>query len=303
MITNRVIQKWWDSANEADYDFMRWSDFLATMPELKNTDTPAYDPIAGDPSFGGGAGPIPINDLLAADGTNTINNADYNQEWQWNSLSNGPALKLSSTSTAGVTGNKVLEIVRSGANASSSVISYGAYASVTNTGTSSQNYAGYFIASGASTVNRGVWGEGSTSGVFGKTASGLAVQGQATGANGVALYGEAQGTTGTNYGAQGVANGSGATRNIGGYFRSVNATDNHAIVTDGGNVGIGTTTPSSKAALEISSTTQGWLPPRMTTTQRDAISSPPEGLTVYDLTEHKWSTYNGSSWEYIDWAV
>ena len=41
-----------------------------------------------------------------------------------------------------------------------------------------------------------------------------------------------------------------------------------------GSVSIGTTADAnSKAALDVVSTTKGFLPPRMTTTQRDAISS------------------------------
>jgi hypothetical protein len=47
------------------------------------------------------------------------------------------------------------------------------------------------------------------------------------------------------------------------------------------NVGIGSTTPVVSAALEVSSTTQGFLFPRMTSTQRLAISSPATGLMVY----------------------
>jgi|LauGreDrversion4_2_1035121.scaffolds.fasta_scaffold584473_1 hypothetical protein len=46
-------------------------------------------------------------------------------------------------------------------------------------------------------------------------------------------------------------------------------------------VGVGTTTPVTSAMLEVKSTTKGFLPPRMTTAQRDAISSPAEGLMVY----------------------
>jgi hypothetical protein len=47
-----------------------------------------------------------------------------------------------------------------------------------------------------------------------------------------------------------------------------------------GNVGIGTPSPSASAALEISSTNSGILIPRMTNDQRNAISSPTEGLMV-----------------------
>lgn len=65
------------------------------------------------------------------------------------------------------------------------------------------------------------------------------------------------------------------------------------------NVGIGTTTPNASAKLEVASTTQGVLLPRMTTTQRDAISSPAEGLIIYNLTTHKLNLYTGSSWEAV----
>ena len=63
-----------------------------------------------------------------------------------------------------------------------------------------------------------------------------------------------------------------------------------------GSTGIGTTTPNASAKLDVSSTTQGVLLPRMTTTQKNAISSPAEGLEVYDLTLHQKSYYNGTTW-------
>lgn len=47
-------------------------------------------------------------------------------------------------------------------------------------------------------------------------------------------------------------------------------------------VGINTRTPHASAALDIESTTQGMLVPRMTTAQKNAISSPAVGLIVYD---------------------
>ena len=47
------------------------------------------------------------------------------------------------------------------------------------------------------------------------------------------------------------------------------------------NVGIGNTTPVVSAALEVSSTTKGFLFPRMTSAQRLAIGSPATGLMVY----------------------
>jgi hypothetical protein len=65
-----------------------------------------------------------------------------------------------------------------------------------------------------------------------------------------------------------------------------------------GEVGIGTTSPSTKALLEISSTTKGFLPPRMTTVQRDAITSVPAGLMIYNTTTNKLNVYT-TAWEVI----
>ncbi len=61
-------------------------------------------------------------------------------------------------------------------------------------------------------------------------------------------------------------------------------------------IGIGTTSPDGSAVLDMTSTTQGVLIPRMTTTQRAAITTPAIGLQVYDTdTSSIWS-YNGASW-------
>ncbi|MGC4100646.1 hypothetical protein [Ferruginibacter sp.] len=65
------------------------------------------------------------------------------------------------------------------------------------------------------------------------------------------------------------------------------------------NVGIGTTTPNSSAALEIKSTTKGLLIPSMTTSQRFAINNPPPGLMVYDTDKDEFYHYNGTGWTVI----
>lgn len=46
-------------------------------------------------------------------------------------------------------------------------------------------------------------------------------------------------------------------------------------------VGIGTTTVDASAVLELSSSARGFLPPRMTEAQRNAIPSPATGLLIY----------------------
>jgi hypothetical protein len=63
-----------------------------------------------------------------------------------------------------------------------------------------------------------------------------------------------------------------------------------------GTVAIGATTTHASALLDVTSTTQGFLPPRMTTVQRDAISTPATGLTVYNTTLNTNDYYNGTSW-------
>jgi uncharacterized protein (TIGR02145 family) len=61
-------------------------------------------------------------------------------------------------------------------------------------------------------------------------------------------------------------------------------------------VGIGTTTPNASAILDITSTSKGLLPPRMNTEQRNIISNPTEGLTIYKTNLKSLETYNGMRW-------
>jgi hypothetical protein len=79
--------------------------------------------------------------------------------------------------------------------------------------------------------------------------------------------------------------------------KSRTATRNIAMtVLNSNNVLIGTTTDSASAILNVASTTKGALLPRMTTTQRDAISAPTEGMLIYNTTTHCLDHYNGSAW-------
>ncbi len=63
-----------------------------------------------------------------------------------------------------------------------------------------------------------------------------------------------------------------------------------------GEVGIGTSSPSASALLDLSSTSKGFLPPRMTTTQRNAISGATTGLVIYNTTINQLETYTGNAW-------
>jgi len=96
-----------------------------------------------------------------------------------------------------------------------------------------------------------------------------------------------------------------------------NATERIAIRTDGifsyfnlagteflrlvgstGNILINTTTDVASSKLTVTSTTQGFLPPRMTTTEKNAISSPATGLVVFDTTLGKLCVFAGT-WQTI----
>ena len=56
---------------------------------------------------------------------------------------------------------------------------------------------------------------------------------------------------------------------------------------------------NASAQLQIDSTTKGFLPPRMTTTQKNAIGTPAQGLMVFDTTLVKLCVYSGTAWETI----
>ncbi|MEO7925157.1 MAG: hypothetical protein ABIR93_00380, partial [Saprospiraceae bacterium] len=60
-------------------------------------------------------------------------------------------------------------------------------------------------------------------------------------------------------------------------------TVHYSSLPDEGSVGIGTTSPATSAILDLTSTTQGFLPPRMTTAQRNAIPVPVPGMIIFNL--------------------
>jgi len=77
-----------------------------------------------------------------------------------------------------------------------------------------------------------------------------------------------------------------------------NGTERMRVHSDG-NVGIGTAAPAASAVVEMASTTQGFLPPRMTAAQRQAIAAPATGLVVYDTTVRGLMFYDGTQWQAV----
>jgi hypothetical protein len=60
--------------------------------------------------------------------------------------------------------------------------------------------------------------------------------------------------------------------------------------------GINTNTPDQSAILDVYSTNKGFLPPRLTTAQRDAIATPAAGLMIYNTTVNCLQWWNGTVW-------
>jgi len=62
------------------------------------------------------------------------------------------------------------------------------------------------------------------------------------------------------------------------------------------NIAIGNNAPDSSARLDVQSSTQGLLIPRLTSAQRNAMPKKAVGLLVYDTDKQTVMMYNGSSW-------
>ena len=58
--------------------------------------------------------------------------------------------------------------------------------------------------------------------------------------------------------------------------------------------------PDPSAMLDVKSTTKGFLPPRMTLAERDALVSPAEGLIIYNTTDNKPNYRKNGAWTTFD---
>lgn len=96
-----------------------------------------------------------------------------------------------------------------------------------------------------------------------------------------------------NVNAAATFNDAGEARN----FRIESDLNDNMFLLDGtnNNIGINTSTPAVSSLVDMNSTTRGLLIPRMTTTQRNAITSPASGLMIYNTTTQTIDTYNGTT--------
>ena len=90
-------------------------------------------------------------------------------------------------------------------------------------------------------------------------------------------------------------------------FIIIAATSSAQLVQKANKMHVGTTnaTMHASAALDVTSTTKGFLPPRMTEAQRNAITTPARGLIVYctDCAKEGLYVYNGSGFVPLAGAV
>lgn len=144
----------------------------------------------------GGGGAIPINDLLAADGTNTIDNANYAQEWKWNSLTGNPGLTLSSNSVTKDQEEKLLYVSMTGTlTGGLDEVTYSIHGENNNDGSADIN-VGVYGSSLNANENIGVLGDASgvvSIGVLGRSTTGIGILGTTT-SSGVGVEGYGQGT-------------------------------------------------------------------------------------------------------------
>jgi hypothetical protein len=81
-------------------------------------------------------------------------------------------------------------------------------------------------------------------------------------------------------------------------FRERSAADPSVVrlyLASGGNVGIGTTTPATSAKLEIAGTTGALLVPRLTTTERNALTAV-NGMIIYNTTDNQMQGRINGAW-------
>jgi hypothetical protein len=78
-------------------------------------------------------------------------------------------------------------------------------------------------------------------------------------------------------------------------FAFYNGTAEQLRITSGGNVGIGTASPAASAKLDIGGTTGALLVPRLTTTERNALTAV-NGMIIYNTTDNQMQGRINGAW-------
>ena len=91
--------------------------------------------------------------------------------------------------------------------------------------------------------------------------------------------------------------GTGENNRIPTFNGTTSLTSTSTFTFDGTSLGVGIATPDASALLDLTSTTKGLLPPRATTSQINAVSSPATGLMMIDTDKAKLAIYNGVAWQ------
>lgn len=269
-------------------DFAIFDLSLVNVPQ-DNT-APNFLAISTDGTTSKRAFRVPLNILLAAEATNTIDSGAFTQEWKWNSMSGAPGFKITSNSPS-LIGAPVglVEISVTGSN-SPGLTTYSTVITNDRTGSNSNNIA-LFASAHSGTYNQAA--------VFGGNVC------IATTGIGVIAFARLDVRDGDFYltwagNSPRIAIGDNVTSppgteqyggiiydNVNDYLSFGHAKSNQdftdMFIDSVGSVGIGATAVDASAIFQIDSVEKGFVPPRMTEAQRLAIPSPKTSLMVYQI--------------------
>lgn len=210
-------------------------------------------------------------------GTTTINGSGLNSV---------ELMQISPICTATTTCNNLMGIHIYPSSGSGTInTSWGLF--VENPGVGTNKYAAYL---GGKTLVGTNTDDGSNSNFMVANSFSIGANANTTASTGLLRL---QSTGSVNYIQSGLAASGGSAAPL--VFTAFTAANEWMRITSTGSVGIGTSSPDASAILDLTTTTKGFKPPSMTTTQRNAISSPAAGLIVNDTTNNCLYSYGSSS--------